>query len=300
MSILFRVVALGLMALLAINCCASLNKAVRDNDGPDPIIEVQPAPDKDTDLGPVPKGQTADQKLVKPAAWAHFIPTLTFNGRIDDDSAAAAEHIIDLANESGVEAILMVVDSGGGDINAGYKLLRAIEGSQVPVYCVVDGEAASMASALLQVCKVRLITERSRIMIHQGFLQLGGDGASLHPDDLLNLSNSIHATNRGFITLIAHRLCMDPEALLARTAHGLEWWLASDEANAANAVDGVVPSVRALEEQLHATGKAPVAARQCLDLGTLPVKVPTPKSAVPASKQCPPKHQQQCPPRCPQ
>jgi len=63
--------------------------------------------------------------------------------------------------------VLVRIQSPGGSVFAGFDMARDIEESNVPVICVVDQYAASMAFYILQACDVRVMTDRSIIMGHQ-------------------------------------------------------------------------------------------------------------------------------------
>lgn len=59
------------------------------------------------------------------------------------------------------------ITSYGGDLLAGFRAIDAIRRSEIPVYTVVDGYAASAATLMSIVGKRRLMTPNSYMLIHQ-------------------------------------------------------------------------------------------------------------------------------------
>lgn len=62
--------------------------------------------------------------------------------------------------------IIIEINSGGGEVTAGFCIINAIEHSKAPIHTIISGEACSMA-ALIFICgKQRSIYENSFIMFH--------------------------------------------------------------------------------------------------------------------------------------
>ena len=133
------------------------------------------------------------------------------------------------------EVIVIEWDSPGGEVEAGFDLSKAIERSPVPVVCIVDGDAASMAFYILQSCDARFATPRSMLMIHSVSIQGNVNGPSAG-----QLKNLIDVYNKALLGHIAARLKVSKEEVANRIAHG-EWWMDAEEALAIGAIDGIVP-----------------------------------------------------------
>lgn len=133
--------------------------------------------------------------------------------------------------------VILEIDSGGGEFDAGFALAKAIENSRVPVVCIVDGEAASMAFYVLQSCAVRSMTARSTLMWH---------GVSLAGIESMNIvqmaafQNRIETMNKASLAHVSKRLKISKEEVAAKIAQH-DWWFASDEALAIGAIDTVIP-----------------------------------------------------------
>ena len=172
-------------------------------------------------------------------------------GEIDKESSKAAIQFIEESNEGKANAIILEINSPGGSVRAGFLLAKAIEHSESPVVCVVDGEADSMAFAILQSCQLRVMTKRSSLMWHQPSLSGNFSGQE---DDWKqlgeNAANALRAVNKALAQTIAARLGMPVKDLMSKTNHGREWWLDSDQALKVNAVDMVEPSVKTVEQHM--------------------------------------------------
>ena len=59
------------------------------------------------------------------------------------------------------------INSCGGDLQEGMAAVDAIRNSKIPIYTIIEGEAASAATFLSVAGKKRFITENSVLLIHQ-------------------------------------------------------------------------------------------------------------------------------------
>ena len=60
------------------------------------------------------------------------------------------------------------IDSVGGDVKNGLKMIELIKGSRAPVNATVSGRAASMAAVILQCCAVRRMRSTATLHYHYG------------------------------------------------------------------------------------------------------------------------------------
>jgi len=63
--------------------------------------------------------------------------------------------------------ILLFINSGGGDVFAGFSAMDHIRSSKVPVTTIADGLCCSAATLLLLGGHKRLVKEHSHVLIHQ-------------------------------------------------------------------------------------------------------------------------------------
>jgi len=132
-------------------------------------------------------------------------------------------------------AIFVEINSEGGEVEAGFALAKAIEASPVPVICIVDGQAASMAFYILQSCDVRAMTPRSSLMMHQVTL-VGAMKAST----IKALQKQIDTYNKAMVGQCAAKMKLPATEIADKIAAG-DWWMAADEALEVGAVDSIIP-----------------------------------------------------------
>ncbi len=96
---------------------------------------------------------------------------IPLNGPIWMDTADYVVERIDYFNNQNREFPIFIVidDSPGGSVMAGYKILKAMEGSPAPVYVVVKSFAASMAAGITTLSK-RSFAYPNAIMLHHQIL----------------------------------------------------------------------------------------------------------------------------------
>ena len=94
---------------------------------------------------------------------------IALNGPIVMETADYIAERIDYFNNQNREyPIFIVIDrSPGGSVMAGYKILKAMEGSPAPVYVVVKSFAASMAAGITTLAKRSFAYPNAVILHHQ-------------------------------------------------------------------------------------------------------------------------------------
>lgn len=70
------------------------------------------------------------------------------------------------ANSKGKKSIYLLLDSPGGEIDAGGRLIAAMGASKAPVYTVVTGLCASMCAMTEEYGKERYMLDRTTLMFH--------------------------------------------------------------------------------------------------------------------------------------
>ena len=134
------------------------------------------------------------------------------------------------------DGIIIDIDSGGGDFDAGFEIVKAIEASPIPVICVVDGQADSMAFYILQSCDQRVMTRRSSLMWH-GITLVGGSGVNMV--NLPGLQKRLEVMNEAALAHVSHRLKIPASEVAEKIKYG-DWWMAATEALKVGAVDSLI------------------------------------------------------------
>ncbi|HTY87930.1 MAG TPA: ATP-dependent Clp protease proteolytic subunit [Candidatus Acidoferrum sp.] len=113
---------------------------------------------------------------------------IALNGPIWMDTADYVVERIDYFNNQSQEyPIFIVIDSSpGGSVMAGYRILKAMEGSPAPVYVVVKSFAASMAAGITTLSKKSYIYPNA-IMLHHQISSGSFGNLTMHKEDLKEL-----------------------------------------------------------------------------------------------------------------
>lgn len=165
-----------------------------------------------------------------------LVVSVTFDRPVTHETADQLISVLDsLPPET--QAVVLVIDSGGGDVRAARRIVRALD--DLPALaCVVDGDGASAAYFILQACPLRLMTPRSTLLIHEGAIAIDGDPAEARKE-----LEMLEAWNVAMASQMCGRLTMTLEDCTSRY-RGRDWWVNVIEAKEIGAVDGVVNSPR--------------------------------------------------------
>jgi ATP-dependent Clp protease, protease subunit len=94
---------------------------------------------------------------------------IPLNGLITNATADTITDRINYFNNRNRELPIFIVidDSPGGSVMAGYKILKAMQGSEAPVYVIVKSFAASMAACITTLAKHSFAYPNAVILHHQ-------------------------------------------------------------------------------------------------------------------------------------
>ena len=164
---------------------------------------------------------------------------LRLEDEINDETVQPILDGIENAPHGKDDRVVIEINSPGGEVEPGFKLVKAIEHYHAKVVCIVDGTAASMASYLFVGCDVRAMTKRSVLMIHQPGM---GDQGQLN--ELLNAADWMKAYGVAMAEGYAlHMKGITAADIIARTFGGREMWLDWREAKKLGAVDVILDKV---------------------------------------------------------
>lgn len=186
-----------------------------------------------------------------------YVPRISLVGGIDDDSVAATIAALEAVAAENPEAVVLEIDTPGGEVGAGMRLSRVIENYPVRLICVVDGDGASMGFYILQSCPVRLMTKRSSLMIHRPAMITTG---KLDKIDQANLEARLDTLADGMMEHIGARMGLSVEQISEKIPSKYMWWMNWREAVCVNAVDGAIQSVPHTLDTLRSIGSLPEIA----------------------------------------
>jgi ATP-dependent protease ClpP protease subunit len=175
------------------------------------------------------------------------VPKYRLSDEINEQSTGRAIKWIEAANAAGADELLLELNTPGGSVDDGFELARAIEESEAPVTCVVDGDAASMGAYILESCGQRYMTRRSKIMFHEPSLSGNMRGT---PNQWQAITDMLKATREAIAEHCVSRLKVTMAEYRNKTEGGKMWFLNWREAGAVAAVDGIVESVKKLHGKM--------------------------------------------------
>ncbi len=132
--------------------------------------------------------------------------------------------------------VVIEINSGGGEYEAGFLLVKAIEASPIQVLCQVDGMAASEAFFILQACDARSATARSTLMWHNVTLS----EANVTAVNAASLAKYVEVLNKAALSHVSKKLKLTKEEVAEKIRFS-DWWMSPDEALLFGAIDAVIP-----------------------------------------------------------
>ncbi len=131
------------------------------------ISEIETANKRDDYANAEP--QYLDNPLKKDGTLVISDRRIPFNGPVTGSLAdKVTERINYFNNKDPKKPIFIVIDdSPGGSVMAGYRILKSMEGSEAPVYVVVKSFAASMAATITTLAERSFVYPNAMILHHQ-------------------------------------------------------------------------------------------------------------------------------------
>ncbi len=170
--------------------------------------------------------------------------TVVFRGEVSEESTTKVLLEIQKAADARGTAgypIYLVIDSGGGDVEAGLSFIEAVKGYRD--LRTITIRAASMASAFVEAIPgTRLIIPSGVIMFHRA---AGGLQGQFETGELESRLAMIKSIVRNMEKTNAARMSMSLEAYKEKVVN--EYWLVGDEAISAKAVDKKIDLVCSTE-----------------------------------------------------
>jgi ATP-dependent Clp protease, protease subunit len=158
--------------------------------------------------------------------------TLTVYGQVTQETEEVGRQVTALSKKS-KEPIVILIDSPGGSILSGEKVVSAIEASRADVYTVCVGMCASMAAIIHAYGTKRLATDRAILMYHDASAMVGG-----RVGEMLSILNLIRRKLDKTNHYIANRSRLSYQELLSLGANN--FWIDSEDAMEKGLVDGLV------------------------------------------------------------
>jgi ATP-dependent protease ClpP protease subunit len=179
--------------------------------------------------------------LVAPGSLQGRIAVVRFIGDIDGNSQMLFDRTMDQINAGNPKAIVLIITSPGGELDAGYRMIQTIEQSKAPVHCLVDVKAHSMALALFESCKTRGITKRSSMMMHQVRSTMEMSTA----EEMRTQARQLEVLTEGYVEQVIRRSNITKDVAYKHIGNNGEWWFTAEKAVTAGLADKVWASQEA-------------------------------------------------------
>lgn len=188
---------------------------------PDSSIRVRPRADGEEE-------DTSKEKIAFPDPLAErFLKTRTIllSGEVDKEMAEKVVSRLLLLESQSDEPVRVLIDSPGGDVDAGYAIFDMVRFVKPPVYMIGMGLVASAAALILLAApkERRIGLPNSHYLIHQPLSGLRGVAT-----DIEIHAKEIERTRERINKLIAQETGQTLERVQKDTDR--DYWMTSDEA----------------------------------------------------------------------
>lgn len=166
-------------------------------------------------------------------------------GEIDHSTASEfVKEVTWLNNEDNKKPIDVLIDTPGGNINAGMVIYDVIQGSQAPIRLFCIGRAYSMGAVLMASGNHgRYVLPHSELMLHEPLLgsQVSGNSSSIK-----SISDSLLETRKKMNQILAKHTGKTVKAIEKATEY--DHYFSSEESIEFGLCDEIVEFSRILEE----------------------------------------------------
>ena len=181
---------------------------------------------------PSSPGKVQNKKKIIRRLSLNVSRTLTVYGDVTQETEEVGKQITALSKDS-KEPIVILINSPGGSVLSGEKVVSAMEASRADVYTVCTGMCASMAAIIHAYGTKRLATDRAVLMYHDASAMVGG-----RVSEMLSILNLIRRKLDKTNHYIANRSKLSYQELLSLEANN--FWIDSEDAMEKGLVDGLV------------------------------------------------------------
>ena len=131
------------------------------------------------------------------------------------------------------QPIILYLDTPGGEVTAGMKLIDVIQASVTPVHIVNLGTCYSMGFLIYIVGHKRFASKNATFLMHDGSIDIGGSTSKTR--DYIAFNDKIEARTKD---LVVSSTNITPE--LYDEKYRREWYMFADEAKELGIVDSIL------------------------------------------------------------
>lgn len=133
------------------------------------------------------------------------------------------------------QPIVLEINSGGGEVPAGFQLLTAIENSNTPIIGYVTGWCMSMAVPVFTACDYRMASEYSEFMIHD----ISGGNIGKYTEMKKYLENGMALSRNNYIKSVTRYTKMTVEDLTEIMERNHDYTFAPEKAIELGILDSI-------------------------------------------------------------
>lgn len=129
--------------------------------------------------------------------------------------------------------VILYLDTFGGEVTAGFKLIDVIQSSKTPVWIVNQCTCYSMGFLIYVVGHKRFASKNATFMMHDGSLKIGDSGSKAR--DYMVFNDKVEARTKEMILSVT-KITSE----LYDSKFREEWYMFSDEAKELGIVDSII------------------------------------------------------------
>lgn len=126
------------------------------------------------------------------------------------------------------------INSYGGDVYAGLAIFNALKSSTADIHIYVDGVAASMAAVIALCGKPVQMSQYASLMLHSASTGIYGN-----KQEMAEVIKKLEALDATLASIVAPRLKMETQDVLAKYFDGEDHWIEAAEAKTLGLVDAL-------------------------------------------------------------
>lgn len=154
------------------------------------------------------------------------------------------------AQEAHADAVMLIINSPGGEVGTSKHIFEILRASKVPTFCYVPKLAASGAFWILQGCTERVASPEALLMIHAPYAT-ASEGMKLDIATLHQIASELEAEANIMAAQMAPRMKLTPAEMKERMLKG-DWFMAGEAAIGNHAIDKLVDGSKTYLDEVTA------------------------------------------------
>ena len=181
-----------------------------------------------------------------PLETARFMQReIYLTGEISCDKANLFfQQIMALVDENNRLPITLIINSCGGDIDAGLQMIDTIELCPAPIITICLGKCFSMAAVILACGKKRYILPDSEVMLHEPIVAGGNVAGNI--SEINAISQTLSEKKKKIIMILQKRTGKTPKTIAAAIENNR--YYTADESNAFGITDQTIQNLEEINK----------------------------------------------------